>query len=54
VFDFVLLLLAAICFIVAALGLVPPPTSVLARINFVAAGLFFWVLISVIKAFPKG
>lgn len=35
--DFILLVLAAICFIVAAIGI---PS----RINLIALGLFFWVL----------
>lgn len=40
--DLVLLIIAALCFIVAALGL---PVN---RINLVALGLFFWVLSTII------
>lgn len=40
----VLLLLAAICFLLAAVG-VPLP-----RVNLVALGLFFWVLTALLPA----
>jgi len=43
--TFLLLLLAAICFGVAALG-------VRLRFNLIALGLLFWVLVSVIAAWP--
>jgi asparagine N-glycosylation enzyme membrane subunit Stt3 len=46
--TFLLLLAAAICFIVAAVWQ-PQPT----RVNLVAAGLFFWVLSVLIPAIPK-
>lgn len=41
----VFLLLAAVCFLVAAFG-----TPVTTRVNFVAAGLFLWVLVPLLKA----
>lgn len=42
--SLVLYLLAAVCFAVAATGLVA------SRVNLVAAGLFFWVLVPLITA----
>ena len=45
VLYFILLLLAAICFIVAALVHEVHP-----RINLIAFGLFFWVLVPLIHA----
>jgi len=45
--DFILLLAAFICFVVAALGV-----SV-KNINLVAVGLALWVLVALIAAFPK-
>ena len=47
--NVVLYILALICFIIAAFGLV---TS--ARINFVALGLAFWVLTLVLTGFTIG
>lgn len=40
--DFILLVIAAICFAAAALGVASP------RVNLVAAGLFCWVLSAII------
>jgi hypothetical protein len=40
----ILLLLAAVCFAVAAAGLAA------SRFNLIAAGLFFWVLVPLIDA----
>lgn len=40
----ILLLLAAVCFVVAASG------RAVAKLNLVALGLFFWVLVSLIGA----
>lgn len=45
--TFVLLLASAVCFAAAAAGV---PTS---RVNLMAAGLFFWVLIPLIAAFNR-
>lgn len=45
VLYFILLLVAAICFIVAAAGGAIHP-----RINLIALGLFFWVLVPLIHA----
>ena len=44
--TFLFLLLAAICFVLAAVGVGLP------RVNLLAAGLFFWVLVSLIAAWP--
>lgn len=44
VLYFILLLLAAICFLVAAADRTPHP-----RLNLVALGLFFWVLVPLIQ-----
>ena len=43
---FLLLLLAAICFALAAVGVGLP------RVNLLAAGLFFWVLTALIAVWP--
>lgn len=44
VLSLILLVLAAVCFVVTAAELVP------ARVNLMAAGLFFWVLVPLIAA----
>ena len=44
--DFILYVLAAICFGAAALG-------VQARVNLTALGLFFWVVTFVLAGVPK-
>jgi len=44
--DFLLYLAAAICFALAAL-------NVAVRVNLVALGLFFWVLVAVLGSVPK-
>jgi hypothetical protein len=44
--TFLLLLLAFICFVAATFGAAVP------RINLVALGLAFWVLVSLIGAWP--
>ena len=46
-FTFVLLLVAAILFAAAALGVSS------SRVNLVAAGLFCWVLVPLLAAVPK-
>lgn len=43
IIHFLLLLLAAVCFVVAAF-------NVSAWVNLIAAGLFFWVLVALAKA----
>ncbi len=44
--TFILLLLALVCFVLAAIGV---PSN---RVNLVALGLAFWVLTAVIAAAP--
>ena len=44
VLYFILLLLAAICFVVAAADRTVHP-----RVNLIALGLFFWVLVPLIQ-----
>jgi hypothetical protein len=47
VVRFILLLLAAICFAVAALAV---PLGVSSRINLAAAGLLLWVMVPLVTA----
>jgi hypothetical protein len=42
----ILLLLGAVCFLVAAFGATPHP-----RLNVLALGLFFWILVPLIQVF---
>lgn len=51
VIDFILLLLAAICFFFAWLGSRPNPPGAYAGVgNLIALGLLFWVLVPLIHA----
>jgi NAD/NADP transhydrogenase beta subunit len=50
--DLILYILALICFIIATFGLAASGRA--ARINFIAAGLAFWVLTLVLSGLTIG